>query len=186
MENDSRAKMIASAATLISLHGINDTSFSDVLDHSGAPRGSIYHHFPEGKAQLAEDAVRWTSSRVMAHQAAYAGTTARGVVERFIAMWRNVVVSSNATAGCVVAGVTVDTTATDVRLAAVTRATFKDWIDLLTGQLVTTGIEPDRAMGIATATLAGMEGALILCRAERSVAALDRVATELLRAIPAE
>ena len=29
------------------------------LAHSGAPRGSIYHHFPGGKAQLVEEATRY-------------------------------------------------------------------------------------------------------------------------------
>ncbi|HEU0163488.1 MAG TPA: TetR/AcrR family transcriptional regulator, partial [Thermomicrobiales bacterium] len=66
MSSDSRQKMIASAASLIASRGVNATSFSDVLADSGAPRGSIYHHFPEGKRQLAEDAIRWTSSRVLA------------------------------------------------------------------------------------------------------------------------
>ena len=59
--------MVRSAASLIRTRGVNATSFSEVLADSGAPRGSIYHHFPEGKKQLAEDAIRWTSERVLAH-----------------------------------------------------------------------------------------------------------------------
>jgi AcrR family transcriptional regulator len=46
--------MISSAAALIGAHGLSGTSFSDVLADSGAPRGSIYYHFPGGKKQLAE------------------------------------------------------------------------------------------------------------------------------------
>ena len=33
------------------------TSFAEVLERSGAPRGSVYHHFPEGKDQLIGEAL---------------------------------------------------------------------------------------------------------------------------------
>src|ERR1700712_2529004 len=107
-EKDSRTKMIESAAALIGTRGVNAASFSEVLDASGAPRGSIYHHFPEGKSQLAAEAVRWTSGRVLAFQGAYDGTTPEGVMDRFVGMWRRVVESSHGQAGCVVAGVAID------------------------------------------------------------------------------
>src|SRR5258706_7869169 len=111
MTSDSRERMVRSAALLIRSRGLNATSFSEVLSESGAPRGSIYHHFPQGKEQLAEDAIRWTSARVLAHLRAGAAATPSDVLKRFIAMWRQVVVSSGGAAGCVVAGVALDTDA---------------------------------------------------------------------------
>src|SRR3989442_13851453 len=104
MATNSRASMVRSAASLIRSRGVNATSFSDVLADSGAPRGSIYHHFPDGKRQLAEDAIQWTSERLLAHLRAGAPTSPSAVLERFIAMWRQVVVASGGSAGCVVAG----------------------------------------------------------------------------------
>jgi TetR/AcrR family transcriptional regulator, lmrAB and yxaGH operons repressor len=181
MDNDSRAKMVQSAATLISSRGVSATSFSDVLADSGSPRGSIYHHFPDGKAQLAADAIRWTSQRVLAHQAALTGGTPEEVLQRFIAMWRRVVVASHAVQGCVVAGVAVDTSADGDTLIALVRETFRSWIGLLAEQLQEAGVAKARALPIATATVAGMEGALILCRAEGNSRPLDTVAEELMR-----
>jgi TetR/AcrR family transcriptional repressor of lmrAB and yxaGH operons len=182
MEKDSKARMIASAASLIGTRGVSATSFSDVLADSGAPRGSIYHHFPEGKHQLAEGALRWTSGRVLAHQSGYAGDSAAGVLERFIGMWRNIVLASHGAAGCVVAGVAVDTVAGET-LINVVRETFRAWIDLLTEQLIAGGVPSERARPLAVATLAGMEGALILCRAEGNVEPLEIVAKQLLEAV---
>ena len=52
MRSNARRKMIESAATLLAMRGVQGTAFSDVLERSGAPRGSIYHHFPSGKDQL--------------------------------------------------------------------------------------------------------------------------------------
>src|SRR3954462_7228563 len=54
-----RERMIQSALVLMGEHGVEGTSFSQVIEHSGAPRGSIYHHFPGGKAQLVEEATRY-------------------------------------------------------------------------------------------------------------------------------
>src|SRR5271163_3389582 len=125
MTNDSRTSMVQSAASLISSRGVNATSLSDVLAHSGAPRGSIYHHFPDGKKQLAEDAVRWTSERVLAFQRSCPASTAAEVLDCFIGMWRRVVVSSDATSGCVVAGVTIDLGGGELELADVVRTTFR-------------------------------------------------------------
>ena len=45
---ESRRRMIRSAAVLFRRKGVDGTAFSDVIAHSGAPRGSIYHHFPGG------------------------------------------------------------------------------------------------------------------------------------------
>src|SRR6476469_4543337 len=60
--SDARRKMIESAVTLLAVRGLQRTSFSDVLERSGAPRGSIYHHFPAGKDQLVDAAIaRWAS-----------------------------------------------------------------------------------------------------------------------------
>jgi AcrR family transcriptional regulator len=173
--------MVRSAASLIRTRGVNATSFSEVLADSGAPRGSIYHHFPQGKEQLAEDAIRWTSERVLAHQRACKATTPAGVLDYFIDMWRQVVLASNGTAGCVVAGVAVDTLPDAEELMALVRATFASWIDVLADQLGRTGLRKDRARAVALATVAGLEGALILCRAERSVRPLETVAVELKR-----
>src|SRR3954451_5400521 len=60
----SRQKMVVSAALLLREKGVSGTSFGDVIEHSGAPRGSIYHHFPGGKAQLVEAAVRYAGDYV--------------------------------------------------------------------------------------------------------------------------
>jgi predicted RNase H-like nuclease (RuvC/YqgF family) len=50
---------------------------------------------------------------------------------------------------------------------------------LLADQLAAVGIAPGRAHGIAVIAVASVEGALILCRAERGGAPLDAVAEQL-------
>src|SRR5438309_3112612 len=140
MATDSRASMVRSAASLIRSRGVSATSLSDVLAESGAPRGSIYHHFPDGKRQLAEDAIQWTSERLLAHLRAGAPSRPSDVMKRFIAMWRQVVVTSAGTAGCVVAGVAIDTGPGDRGLVEVVRDTFGTWAARRAGELQAVGL----------------------------------------------
>ena len=182
MTTDSRAKMIRAAAKLIRTRGLTDTSFSDVVAESGAPRGSIYHHFPDGKEQLAGEAIRWTSEWALGRQRSCTATTAAGVLDCFFDLWRPLVRHSRGTEGCVVAGVAVDTSTSD-ELIHLVRETFRAWVSVLTDQLEKVGVPPSRARPIAVATVAGMEGALILCRAEGDIAPLETVAAELKRSL---
>jgi TetR/AcrR family transcriptional regulator, lmrAB and yxaGH operons repressor len=184
MVSDSRASMIRSAAALFGSRGLSATSFSDVLADSGAPRGSIYHHFPGGKQQLAEDAIRWTSEQVLAHLRACPSSAASGVLAWFIDLWRQSVQASGGTSGCPVAGIAVDVGATADDLIGAARAAFSDWAALLASQLQAAGLPAHRAGPVATASLAAMEGALILCRAERSSQPLETIAQELMHLLP--
>src|SRR6185295_9766806 len=63
---DSKRRMVESAAVLFREQGYSGTGFRDVIAHSGAPRGSIYHHFPGGKSQLAAETVRYAGDVVAA------------------------------------------------------------------------------------------------------------------------
>jgi TetR/AcrR family transcriptional repressor of lmrAB and yxaGH operons len=181
---DSRDRMIESAASLIGQRGMNATSFSDVLGESGAPRGSIYHHFPEGKRQLTECAMRLTSDQILDYMRASTATTSHGVLRHFTALFRQVVVVSGGRAGCAVAGVTIDVTDDDDDLLGVARDAFQSWVSLLAAQLEGTGVAKTRAHGVAVISIASVEGGLILCRAEGSDEPLRVVEEELLALLP--
>ena len=105
----SRDRMVASAAMLIREKGLTGTSFGDVIDHSGAPRGSIYHHFPGGKTQLVEDAVRYAGEYIVGtiDRAAEDGDPVK-VLRAFTAAWRRVLEDSDFRAGCPVVAVAVE------------------------------------------------------------------------------
>jgi TetR/AcrR family transcriptional repressor of lmrAB and yxaGH operons len=190
MPTDSRASMIRSAAALFGSRGLCATSFADVLADSGAPRGSIYHHFPGGKRQLAVDAIAWTSAQVLAHLDACPADNAAGVLAWFVDLWRQSVQASGGSSGCPVAGIAIDAgdggDAGDADLMAAARAAFAQWTDRLADKLQAAGLPADRCGPVATTALAAMEGALILCRAERSIQPLEATARELMNLLPAQ
>ncbi|HEV3268616.1 MAG TPA: TetR/AcrR family transcriptional regulator [Acidimicrobiales bacterium] len=180
MVGDSREKMVQSAASIIGKRGMNATSFSDVLADSGAPRGSIYHHFPDGKRQLTVCAMQLTSEQILGHLRASTATTASAVLQHFVSLFHQVVIASGGAAGCAVAGVTIDVAEGDDDLLATARGAFESWVSLLASQLESVGVAHERAQGVALISIASVEGALILCRAEGNDRPLAIVEEQLL------
>ena len=58
MANDTRTRMLEATARLLRQRGYHGTSLNDILAASGAPRGSLYFHFPGGKDQLVIEVTR--------------------------------------------------------------------------------------------------------------------------------
>jgi AcrR family transcriptional regulator len=173
--SDSRERMVRSAAYLLRERGYSGTAFSDVIAHSRAPRGSIYHHFPRGKRQLAEEAVRYAGDFLSAGvRSATRDDDPVAAVRAFLGWWRRVLVKSDFAAGCPIVAVTVESELTEAASDA-----FRRWQDALAAGLLSAGAAPARAARLATLVVAAVEGATILCRAHRSLAPLDDVVTEL-------
>src|SRR5258705_12755223 len=106
-DDDPKRKMISSAMQLLARRGLQATSFSEVLEHSGAPRGSVYHHFPGGKDQLVVAAMDLAGDRAIELLNRKAGEPAEAVAAWFLHIWREVLIRSSLDAGCAVLAVPV-------------------------------------------------------------------------------
>jgi AcrR family transcriptional regulator len=180
MTSDSRERMVRSAVYLFREHGYTGTGFRDVIAHSGAPRGSIYHHFPGGKVQLAEEAIRYAGDFIgKGVDAAVQEHDPVGTVHVFVNWWRRILEKSDFRAGCPIVAITIESHQDAPQLAAAATAVFERWQQALSTGLQTAGVTKDRSTRLATLIVAAVEGATILCRARRETAPLDDVVTEL-------
>ena len=57
-----RDRMVRSAAAVLRERGAAGLTIDEVLTRSGAPRGSVYHHFPEGRSQLLIEALQFAEN----------------------------------------------------------------------------------------------------------------------------
>jgi AcrR family transcriptional regulator len=166
---DTRSRMIISATELFREHGYSGTGFRDVVEHSGAPRGSIYHHFPGGKTELAQEAVRLADAVVAARiERAAADGDPQAMIDGFADGWRRQLQASDFRAGCPVVAVAVEAD-----------AAFEHWERLFANCLRRSGVPRARARRIATLAVSAIEGAVIQCRVARSTTPLDDVRREL-------
>ncbi|ASF07522.1 LmrA/YxaF family transcription factor [Nocardia brasiliensis] len=81
--------------------------------------------------------------------------------------------------GCAVAAVTLGAGPDDHTLHEATRAIFRRWQQPFQECLQRNGFDEGDAKNLATLLIAGMEGALVLCRAEGTTEPIDRVAAAL-------
>jgi TetR/AcrR family transcriptional regulator, lmrAB and yxaGH operons repressor len=63
-EPTTREKLTLAAAELFRRQGYHATGVAEVLAVAGVPKGSLYHHFPAGKADLARAAADWTANLI--------------------------------------------------------------------------------------------------------------------------
>jgi TetR/AcrR family transcriptional repressor of lmrAB and yxaGH operons len=178
-----RRQMIERTAVLLAKKGLQGASFSEVLEASGAPRGSLYHHFPGGKNELIMAAVDVAGAYALAVLDRLEGRPAVEVAEAFVALWRSVLAASNFSAGCAVAAVTVAANAPTLLEKAA--GVFRHWRTRLGELLAAGGVDPQRAGALAATLISACEGAVILARAERSFEPFDLVAAEQIAAIRA-
>jgi len=182
MAGDARRRMVESAAVLLAKRGLQATAFSDVIERSGAPRGSIYHHFPGGKDQLVDAAIELAGDRALAVLDAVEGRPPVEVTGHFIDVWRAVLVRSQLTAGCAVLAVTVATDSPELLDHAA--GIFRAWRGRLAELYVKGGVAPAAAARLATTVVAATEGAVVVSRAEQSLEPFEEVAKALLAMTP--
>lgn len=177
--SDARQRMLDSASALIRERGASGTSMDDVLQHSRAPRGSVYHHFPGGRAQLVEEVVDRAGSALgeVLHDAGDA--TPLATFDAFIAIWKASLQASNFRAGCPVLAVAVEANDEAPQLTQAAARAFGSWRDALDTLLRAHSASPARARRLATLTVAAVEGAVALSRVEHDTQPIDDVAREL-------
>ncbi|WLP92294.1 TetR/AcrR family transcriptional regulator [Gordonia sp. NB41Y] len=175
-----RERMIVHAADLIGRDGVAATSIGDVISASGAPRGSIYHHFPGGKTQLVTEAVRYAGDFITRRIGGQHPGSPSEAVFGIGDVWRRMLVNTDYQFGCPVLAGGLSRRA-EPEVADESQRIFGDWLRLIATRLIAEGVDPDRADSLANLTVSAIEGAVGMCQTRRSVEPLDRVIAELAR-----
>jgi AcrR family transcriptional regulator len=170
---DGRALLLKGARQLLAEKGYAGMELRDVAERGKAPRGSIYHHFPGGKTQLAREA------------AELEGTTIRDTIERsleqrglkqtltmFGEIFRRRVKDHPERIGCPVAAAAL-ARPEDPELAAVATAAFQSWERPIAAAVRDEGVSRKDAEAFAGLVVSTIEGALLRARAAGSQEPLD-------------
>ncbi len=176
MARDTKSRMIHGAARMVGTRGVGAMSLRELAKESGVPIGSTYHHFPGGKEQLVEEAVRYIGEGINRRIEASRHGGAASALDEFIEAWRRVLEESEFRTGCAVLAVATED---DPELRQTATDVFSMWQDRLVAVLVDAGTSADHAPRLARTVIAALEGGVALCRAERSMRPLEDVSEEL-------
>lgn len=158
--------MIEAATTLFRRRGYEGVGVAELLSFSGAPRGSLYFHFPGGKEQIAIEAVTRAGETVRE------GIRARGAItnsvedyiETAFAGWAENLVASEYENGCIIALVGLEAASASPALKTAADQAFASWEVELTAMGVSKGLDEKNAATFATAFICAVEGAIMMAR----------------------
>lgn len=176
-----RERLIQATSHLIELQGYHATGLNQIIKEGGAPKGSLYYYFPNGKEELVAESVIIHGRAVTAQiQKALVHVTdpAEAVHAIITYVARKFEHSDFIKAGSI-ATVALETAHTSERLREVCSEIYMAWQNAYASMLVENGFNADRASRIAMLITASLEGAVVLCRTRRSPEPLLAIAEEI-------
>lgn len=161
--------MVEAMLQWIQSHGYAGTGLSAVLDTAGAPKGSMYFHFPDGKEELGERAIALAATRFrqLLASASEHATTPGQVLRRILEILARMLADADFTLGCPVSVVTLEMSAHSERLRSACADAYASWITSVAAQLATSGLPEDQVRALAETIVSTVEGAMIVSRAMR-------------------
>lgn len=182
-----RQPIVDAAVRLFRRQGYAGTGLNDIVDLSGAPKGSLYHYFPAGKASIAIAAVEEAGSRVANTLAKLANETrSTGDLLRahagLLAGWMR---KSGFRDGCPITTVLLELAPKDRGVAEAGRKAYAARVGVLKSKLLADGFSPARTERLAILCVSTLQGALIQARVERSSVPIETTADELAKMLEA-
>jgi AcrR family transcriptional regulator len=182
---DGRDRLLEGARKLLAEKGYAGMELRDVADRGDAPRGSIYHHFPGGKRQLAVEATALEGIHIRdTIERALGELGVKQTLKMFGRVFSRRVADHPERIGCPVAAAAL-ARPEDPALAAAATAAFQSWEQPIAAALAQEGVDPERAETFAGLIVSTIEGALLRARAAGSQEPLDSAVAGLEQALDA-
>jgi AcrR family transcriptional regulator len=146
--------MLASAAEVMRERGAAGVTIDAVLARSGAPRGSVYYHFPHGRNQILTEALRYSGDSITAMIDDAAGRGARVLLQEFVGFWERLLSEGGFSAGCPVVAAAIGCSDEDgPKLSTEAGAILGRWCTALTRAFVNDGFDDADAASLAVMSL---------------------------------
>jgi len=179
--SNAREQILQTTCDLLEKQGYYGTGLNEIVKESGAPKGSLYHYFPEGKEQITAEAVQQsgeaTAARIRAGLAA--STSAPKAIHDFILLIAENVERSGFAAGSPLTAVAMETATQSERINLACREAYGMLQHAFRDKLLESGFSTSRAEELATFITASIEGGIILSRTTHTSDPLRVVAKHL-------
>lgn len=183
-----RQDAIDTAVRLFRTQGYSATGLNQLLEESGAPKGSFYFHFPGGKEQLALEALKAFGEELRGRIARRAASVQPGDEATFIrglfeATARELE-HSQFTAGCIAANFSGELACSNRTMAEAITAVVTGFIDAIADGVAARFPDRQSAFDYATTVMAALNGLRMMARASHSAAMHGALAQTMIAALP--
>jgi TetR/AcrR family transcriptional repressor of lmrAB and yxaGH operons len=176
-----RDQIIQATSDLLENQGYHATGLNEIVKESGAPKGSIYYYFPDGKEGITAEAVLFAgkavAERIRTHLSEK-GDPAEAV-QSFVEMIAHFVETSEFRSGGPLTIVASETATTSEKLNLTCREAYTMVREAFQAKLLESGFSQDRSANLAWMMTSATEGGIILSRTYHSGDPLRAVAKEL-------
>lgn len=171
MARSTREAILTAAAELMRHKGYAAVGMKDIVAASGAPIGSLYHHFRGGKLQIAREALgnAGAAYRLLIPTVVDEYGDLGEAVEGVFAQAAEDMSATGYANMCPVGSVAAETADTEPGLRETAAAVFTDWVDGGAEYFGRRGLDPGLAREVTVALITALEGAFILARTWRDV-----------------
>jgi TetR/AcrR family transcriptional regulator, lmrAB and yxaGH operons repressor len=176
-----RDRILSAAKKLFQQRGYYAVGTAEILKAAHAPKGSMYHHFPDGKEQIAIEAVKKIRADVLAMMRRLE-TEQRPAAEivrhlaKGMAQWLK---QSRWREGTLLASIAVGSVPALPKLHAIIRVALDEWREHFAAALVREKWRRAQALAMAQTIIASLEGAMIVARIDQDERVVLRVAETL-------
>ncbi|MEM7800562.1 MAG: helix-turn-helix domain-containing protein [Chloroflexota bacterium] len=181
MASEARQRILAAASNLLERQGYHATGLNQIVDESDTPRGSLYYYFPEGKEELAAEAVTLRMSEAIAHTIQFLKQVddPAEAIFSMINMASQKIVEQGYCTGAPIAAVALETSNSNERIRQACAHGYQGLQDVIVAKLVLSGFSAQKASALAATIVASMEGAMILSRTQQNGKILAQVADQM-------
>lgn len=162
------------------MQGYHATGLNQILAESGAPKGSLYHYFPDGKVELGLEAIA-SSSRLIETRIQAVMTEIDDpvtAVTTFITTLASHIDESGYRAGGPITAIALESASTNDQLREACQQAYQSWQNAFAEKLRQGGFPEARSQRLSVLIIASLEGAIILSRSQRSSQPLLDIAEE--------
>jgi TetR/AcrR family transcriptional regulator, lmrAB and yxaGH operons repressor len=176
-----RGAIVQAAATLFRRNGYAATGINEIADVAGAPKGSLYHYFPDGKDQIGEAAVRFAGKGLVVtiEKLEQEHSTAAATVQAYCRLLAGWMAKSGFRDGCPITTTLLESAPQSQGITLAGREAFASWRAVIARALLRDGFSKQEARRLSTLTVSAIEGSLILARVESSGEPIEDVAKSL-------
>ncbi|GAB2956812.1 TetR family transcriptional regulator [Amycolatopsis acidiphila] len=173
--------MLDSAADLFHTQGYHATGLNQLVSAVGAPKGSLYFHFPGGKEQLAAEAVEISGERLagLLRQLLDAAPGPGAAIAAVLDALAQNLTESDFQRGCPIATVAMDAGTESARIREACAGSYSSWQEVISDYLVRQGFESEHASMLSEVALSSIEGALLLAKLRRDLSPMRTVRDHL-------